>query len=400
MKKLIPIFISMILSVALSVVNSYAQSPHSFRYQAVVRNASGTVLQTQNVSLRISLLQGNATGTVAYSEEHAITTNSFGLVNLEIGNGTNQTGSFTTVDWANGPYYIKIELDATGGSIFTEMGTTQLLSVPYALYAASGTAGPQGPAGQDGEQGSTGNDGIGITNSYVFNDSLYLVLSNAQVLNAGHVRGAQGIQGLQGNQGAQGEQGEQGLPGTNGTDGANGINGIDGISVSNTYVNNDSLYITFSDNTTINAGHVRGAQGVQGIQGEIGNTGPMGPIGPQGAAGTGLTNRGTWITGTEYNPSDYVFDQSTDNPLVNSMWICQTTSPFTSSTNPYLDATNWIEFQAPAGQDGLSIVWLGSFTEAPLSPNTNEAYYNSTEKKSYIWNGTSWEILSQDGADG
>src|SRR3989339_2084731 len=247
----------------LGFVSLRAQSPQSFRYQAVIRNASGTVLQTQSVSLKISLLQSSATGAVVYSEEHAATTNSFGLVNLEIGSGTNQTGTIASIDWAQGPYYIKIEMDAIGGSIYTEMGTTQLLSVPYALFAASGTPGPQGPqgetgtAGQDGQDGQPGADGIGITNSYVLNDSLYLVLSNAQVLNAGHVRGVQGVQGL------QGIQGEQGLPGTN------GIDGIDGVSVLNTYVNNDSLFITLSNNTTINAGHVRGLQGLPGTNATI-----------------------------------------------------------------------------------------------------------------------------------
>ncbi|OFY38591.1 MAG: hypothetical protein A2275_15345 [Bacteroidetes bacterium RIFOXYA12_FULL_35_11] len=240
-----------------------AQTPQSFRYQAIVRNASGNVLQTQNVSLKISLLQSSSTGTVVYSEEHTATTNSFGLVNLEIGSGTNQSGTIASIDWAQGPYYLKIELDATGGSTYAEMGTTQLLSVPYALFAASGTPGPQGPqgetgtAGQDGQDGQPGADGIGITNSYVLNDSLYLVLSNAQVLNAGHVRGVQGVQGL------QGIQGEQGLPGTN------GIDGIDGVSVLNTYVNNDSLFITLSNNTTINAGHVRGLQGLPGTNATI-----------------------------------------------------------------------------------------------------------------------------------
>ena len=79
----------------------YGQAPQFFRYQAVVRNASGNVLQTQNVNLKISLLQGGATGTVAYSEEHALATNTFGLVNLEIGNGTNQSGLFNSINWVN-----------------------------------------------------------------------------------------------------------------------------------------------------------------------------------------------------------------------------------------------------------------------------------------------------------
>src|SRR3989339_211632 len=291
----------------LGFVSLRAQSPQSFRYQAVIRNASGTVLQTQSVSLKISLLQSSATGAVVYSEEHAATTNSFGLVNLEIGSGTNQTGTIASIDWAQGPYYIKIEMDAIGGSIYTEMGTTQLLSVPYALFAASGTPGPQGiqgetgsagQNGQDGQDGQPGTDGIGITSSYVFNDSLYLVLSNAQVLNAGHVTGVQGVQGVQGLQGLQGVQGEQGLPGINGTNGTNGINGADGISVSNTYVNNDSLYITLSDNTTINAGHVRGAQGIQGVQG---NT---------GAEGISLTN--------SYVNNDSLYITLSDNTTINA----------------------------------------------------------------------------------
>ncbi|OFZ05315.1 MAG: hypothetical protein A2491_01860 [Bacteroidetes bacterium RIFOXYC12_FULL_35_7] len=346
------------LFVAIATQMLFAQSPQSFRYQAVVRNAAGTVIQTQNVSLKISLLQGSATGTVVYSEEHAATTNTFGLVNLEIGSGANQAGTFAAIDWSFGPYFIKIEMDATGGSMFTEMGTTQLMSVPYALYAASGTAGPQGPAG------------VGIQSSYVFNDSLYLVLSNAQVLNTGHVRGLNGI---------------------------DGINGINGVSVTNTYVNNDSLYIILSNNITINAGHVRGAQGMQGA---TGNTGTQGPQGEQGLAGIGLNNRGAWLSGTNYNPNDYVFDRSTDNPLVNSMWICQSSSSFSSTVNPYQDAINWVEFQAPAGQDGLSIVWLGSFTQSPISPNLNDAYYNSTDKISYVWSGSSWEIIAQDGAEG
>ena len=96
------------------------------------------------------------------------------------------------------------------------MGTTQLLSVPFALYAASGNPGPQGlqgeqgPAGQNGQDGQPGTDGIGITNSYIYNDSLYIVYNNSQIVNAGRVTGAQGLQGLPGTQGEQGLQGPAG----------------------------------------------------------------------------------------------------------------------------------------------------------------------------------------------
>ncbi|MBI5218918.1 MAG: tail fiber domain-containing protein [Bacteroidia bacterium] len=115
--------------------NIFAQVPHAFNYQAIVRNNSGNVIPNQNVSFRINILQGSSTGSLVYSEEHSSTTNPFGLVNLEVGNGANPSGNFSTIDWGNNSYYIKIELDISGGSNYTVMGTNQLLSVPYALYS-------------------------------------------------------------------------------------------------------------------------------------------------------------------------------------------------------------------------------------------------------------------------
>ncbi|MBI5218117.1 MAG: tail fiber domain-containing protein [Bacteroidia bacterium] len=130
MKKCLVIFISMLISATI-----FAQSPNAFSYQAVVRNSSGTVIPNQNVSFRINILQGSSTGLSVYSEEHSATTNPFGLVNLEIGNGTNPSGNFSTIDWGNNTYYIKVELDINAGNNYTVMGTNQLLSVPYALYS-------------------------------------------------------------------------------------------------------------------------------------------------------------------------------------------------------------------------------------------------------------------------
>ncbi|HBX51893.1 MAG: hypothetical protein A2275_02460 [Bacteroidetes bacterium RIFOXYA12_FULL_35_11] len=115
--------------------NIFAQSPQSFRYQAIARNAAGNVLANQHVSFRISLLQGSVSGTLVYSETHTDTTNQFGLVTLAIGGGAVVSGSFASINWAGGSYFVKVELDAAGGSNYVEMGTSQLLSVPYALYA-------------------------------------------------------------------------------------------------------------------------------------------------------------------------------------------------------------------------------------------------------------------------
>ncbi len=115
------------LAVIVFVVNVYGQAINSFNYQAIVRDTEGEVMANEQVNLTVNLLQGSATGTVVYSEAHDSATNDFGLVNLNIGTGN--PNNFSNIDWNDGPYFINLELD--GNSI----GTTQLLSVPYALQA-------------------------------------------------------------------------------------------------------------------------------------------------------------------------------------------------------------------------------------------------------------------------
>ena len=85
--------------------------------------------------MRMTIQQGSIGGTTVYQETFAPTTNGYGLVNLEIGNGTVVSGDFTTIDWANGPYFIETAVDVTGGTSYAVMGTSQLMSVPYALHA-------------------------------------------------------------------------------------------------------------------------------------------------------------------------------------------------------------------------------------------------------------------------
>jgi len=130
MKKIYPIISAIFLGLSV-----FAQSPESFKYQAVVRNATGEIIATQQVGVQISILQTSTTGTAVYVEAFTPTTNSFGLINLEIGNGTVVSGDFSTIDWSAGTYFIKVELDAAGGTSYEEMGTSQLLSVPFALHA-------------------------------------------------------------------------------------------------------------------------------------------------------------------------------------------------------------------------------------------------------------------------
>ncbi|MCB9317270.1 MAG: hypothetical protein H6574_20555 [Lewinellaceae bacterium] len=123
-----------ILSLLLFVFTAQAQAPKAFKYQTVVRDAAGQVLANQSIRIGIDLSQNN---TFVYSEDFVVTTNQFGLVSLEIGRGTLVGGSFDAVDWSM-PTSIRTLLDPTGGNSLQVMGSSELLSVPYALYAANG----------------------------------------------------------------------------------------------------------------------------------------------------------------------------------------------------------------------------------------------------------------------
>lgn len=130
MKRIITLFSAVLLS-----VNLWSQAPNKMSYQAVVRNASDALVTSQVVGMRISILQGSTSGTSVFTETHTPTTNANGLVSIEIGAGSVVSGTFATINWANGPYFIKTETDPSGGTNYTITGTSQLLSVPYAMHA-------------------------------------------------------------------------------------------------------------------------------------------------------------------------------------------------------------------------------------------------------------------------
>ncbi|MBC7447524.1 MAG: hypothetical protein H7330_05640, partial [Hymenobacteraceae bacterium] len=135
-----------LLSAGLAPRAAYAQTvPQGISYQAVARNAAGAVLANQPVKLRLSV-SPNAAGTLpVYVETQAATTSALGLLTVTLGQGTLVSGAFATISWGTGSYWVKTEIDPAGGVAFQILGTTQLLSVPYALYAkASATSGPTG----------------------------------------------------------------------------------------------------------------------------------------------------------------------------------------------------------------------------------------------------------------
>ena len=142
MKKVLTIFIAVMIA-----ASTYAQAPQKLSYQSVIRNASNILVSNSSIGIKLSILKGSASGTAVYIETHSASTNVNGLVSINIGNGTPISGTIASINWSNGPYFIKSEMDPTGGTTYTITGTHEINSVPYAITAGSAT--PSGGAGGD-----------------------------------------------------------------------------------------------------------------------------------------------------------------------------------------------------------------------------------------------------------
>lgn len=114
-----------------------AQAPQGIPYQSALRNNSGAILANQVVSIRFSIRDSSLTGTIVYQETHGTTTNAQGMVSLTIGQGTASTGVFSSINWGQHAKFLQVEMDPAGGTSYVDLGTQQMMSVPYALYAGS-----------------------------------------------------------------------------------------------------------------------------------------------------------------------------------------------------------------------------------------------------------------------
>jgi hypothetical protein len=133
-----------LFSFCFSLSSVFGQAPQKMSYQAVIRNATNTLVANASIKMRISVLQGTATGTAVYVETQTATTNVNGLATVEIGAGTVVSGTFASIAWGSNAYFIKTETDPTGGNNYTIVGTSQFLSVPYALFASNSGTAPSG----------------------------------------------------------------------------------------------------------------------------------------------------------------------------------------------------------------------------------------------------------------
>lgn len=181
----------------------WAQSPALMSYQSVIRDGNDELVKDQMIGMQISILQGSGTGTEVYRETHDRMTNANGLLSIQIGNGSVQSGSIENIDWSSGPYFILTEVDPDGGTNYSIMGASQLLSVPYAMYASE--SGTPGPAGEDGVGIDTTLDNGDGTFTFVYDDGSTFTTSDLT-----------GPQGPEGPQGIQGPQGTEGPPGDKG----------------------------------------------------------------------------------------------------------------------------------------------------------------------------------------
>ena len=255
---------------------------NGFNYQAVVRNAQGNVASNETVSMRFTIRDADANGAALYTETHTVQANQFGVITVVIGGGTIVTGDFNNLPWSNGnAKFMQVETDITGGTNYIDMGTSQLLSVPFAMYAntsGSSTPGPQGITGDTGPQGIPG--AIGATGATGPQGEPGVVGATGATGEQGP-QGTIGVTGATGPQGDQGLQGPQGIPGLNGLPGATGPTGPQGIPG-----------VTGPQGPQGEPGLV-GAQGIKGdtgAQGPTGDAGAQGPVGATGAQGEhGLT---------------------------------------------------------------------------------------------------------------
>lgn len=151
-----------------------AQSPEKMSYQSVLRGSNNSLIANKKVSIKVSILKGSLNGSVVYTETKTPTTNANGLISLEIGDGT----GFSNIDWGSGTYFIKTETDPAGGSNYTISGTTQILSVPYALHAKTSGADKLKYDKTGGKISGPVSVGIDLPSGHLFN-----VYNNFKILN-------------------------------------------------------------------------------------------------------------------------------------------------------------------------------------------------------------------------
>jgi hypothetical protein len=306
---------------ALIVINLnlylFAQTPEGINYQAVIRKTNGTLVTNTTVAIRIQIKQNSATGTVVYSERQSVITSTYGLVNFVIGQGTVLSGTFSTINWSTGNYWVSLGVDFVNGTNYLDYGSQRLMSAPYALYAkTAGVQLNQWRYGATAPAAALGNIGDFYLNTAT-GDVHYKSAASTWTLTGN-------IKGPQGNVGATGATGPAGATGATGPAGPAGPQGPAGAT---------------------------GATGPTGLTGAAGPVGPSGATGPAGTNGNSVLNGATAPNNNQGVNGDFFINTATNTiygPKANGAWPAGVS--LVGSQGP----TGATGLQGPAGAAGAT----------------------------------------------
>ncbi|MBW8686839.1 OmpA family protein [Chitinophaga rhizophila] len=355
--------ILLILLVPIIVCSSFfakAQQPglQGFNYQALARVQNGDPLRLQAIQVRFSILAGSTTGNPLYVERQFTTTNSQGLFSLIVGSGSPELGSFSNIPWNTADQFLKVELDKDGNNNFVPIGTMPFMAVPYALYAVNGGTGGGNGGGTTVSikwLGTLTNPPVSPTAGQAYYNStdkksyIYDSTGTAQIL---------------------AQDGTDGTPGP-------ALSWLGAFTAEPTPTGANQAYYNMTDRKAYiydgSAWMVFSESGTDG----------------QNGVGTGVS----WLGSLPTAPADPTINQAYYNTADKKSYIFDSTSTWQILAQDGNDGTS--------GVSGSGISWLGALATVPATPLFNQAYYNTADKKSYIYDSTgTWQILAQDGNDG
>ncbi len=346
MKKLLSLVLLLVAGVA------FAQAPQMVKYQGVARDAAGAVIANGTITVQFDVHTGSAAGPIAYTETHVgVTTNQFGLFSISMGS----VSPFPANLFGAGSEFLEVSVDF--GTGLTSMGTSQFLSVPYALFADSsanpgpqGPAGPQGPSGDPGvagPQGPSGDPGVAGPQGPSGDPGVAGPQGPAGVTGPQGPSGDPGVAGPQGPAGVTGPQGPSGDPGVAGPTGAvgpqgptgavgpQGPAGVTGAQGPAGAVGPQGPAGVTGAQGPAGAVGPQGPAGVTGAQGPAGVAGPQGPIGPAGAVGA----QGPQGVAGPVGPAGAVGPQGAAGPTGATGLLTNGTG---AGQTAYWDGTNWV----------------------------------------------------------
>ncbi|MGD0711424.1 MAG: hypothetical protein ABR968_09630 [Bacteroidales bacterium] len=351
-----------------------AQVPQAFNYQAVARDAGGILIASHAIGVKIDIHQGSSTGSIVYSEKFVSptpTTNQFGLFTIAIGTGTPLAGTFNTIGWGSGNYWLEVEIDPSGGTSYSSMGTSQLLTVPYAMYAANaGTGGATGPTGAAGPTGPTGTGTTGATGPIGATGA-----TGAGTTGATGLTGATGATGT-GITGATGATGTTGIAGNTGLTGATGAMGSTGAGM---YILNSSNYTS----TTVPADNYVAIQGTITLAASYSGINSNHIV----IDGGTITGNGSYVLNVGNN---CIFNGVTFNSVdINCNWATFTNCIFNGTCPRLGNDSKFYDCQFSSVTTGY-VDLLGSIVNSSVSsctmPRCNE-FINSSIQSSTIGSG-------------